>query len=155
MASHYRIDPSRTDLACEFKANPTGPQASSCNEYSTACTGGGSKDAMRSWSWSHTRSGCWRACRGCVGSRSSTCRRRLDDPGVRADLVFFETGAGGAVFSTGSIAWCGSLFHYDYDNNVSQITGNVLRRFLEPTPFDPAPHASATGHEEPRGLPHA
>ena len=45
--------------------------------------------------------------------------------------------AGGAVFSTGSIAWCGSLSHNGYDNNVARITGNVLRRFLDPTPFRP------------------
>ncbi len=55
---------------------------------------------------------------------------------VRADLAFFETPAGGAVFSTGSIAWCGSLSHNDYTNNVARITGNVLRRFLDPTPFE-------------------
>ena len=54
---------------------------------------------------------------------------------MRADIVFFETPNGGAVFSTGSIAWCGSLSHNGYDNNVSRITGNVLRRFLDPTPF--------------------
>jgi N,N-dimethylformamidase len=54
---------------------------------------------------------------------------------VRADLAFYETPAGGAVFSTGSIAWCGSLSHNNYANNVARITGNVLRRFLDPTPF--------------------
>ena len=54
---------------------------------------------------------------------------------VRADLAFFETPSGGAVFSVGSIAWCGSLSHHNYDNNVSRITGNVLRRFRDPTPF--------------------
>lgn len=54
---------------------------------------------------------------------------------VRADMVFFETESGGAVFSTGSIAWCGSLSHNDYDNNVSRITGNVLKRFVDPEPF--------------------
>jgi N,N-dimethylformamidase len=54
---------------------------------------------------------------------------------VRADLAFFETPAGGAVFSAGSIAWCGSLSHNGYDNNVSRITANVLRRFLDPAPF--------------------
>jgi N,N-dimethylformamidase len=57
------------------------------------------------------------------------------DPLVRADLVFFETADGGAVFSTGSIAWSGSLSHDGYDNNVARITGNVLRRFVDPTPF--------------------
>lgn len=54
---------------------------------------------------------------------------------VRADLAFYETPSGGAVFSTGSIAWCGSLSHNGYDNNVARITGNVLRRFLDPAPF--------------------
>ena len=55
---------------------------------------------------------------------------------VRADIVFFETLSGGAVFATGSIAWCCALSHNDYDNNVSRLTGNVLRRFLDPRPFD-------------------
>jgi hypothetical protein len=55
---------------------------------------------------------------------------------VRADIVFFETAAGGAVFSTGSIAWCCALSHNGYHNNVSRLTGNVLRRFLDPKPFD-------------------
>ncbi|MGE0820816.1 MAG: N,N-dimethylformamidase beta subunit family domain-containing protein [Candidatus Binatia bacterium] len=48
---------------------------------------------------------------------------------VRADMVYFECPNGGAVFSTGSIAWCGSLSYNKYDNNVSRITDNVLRRF--------------------------
>ena len=56
-------------------------------------------------------------------------------PLVKADLVFYETAAGGAVFSTGSIAWAGSLSHNGYDNNVSRITRNVLDRFLDRTPF--------------------
>ena len=50
--------------------------------------------------------------------------------GVRADMVYFETPNDGAVFSTGSINWCASLSHNSYDNNVSKITANVLRRFL-------------------------
>jgi N,N-dimethylformamidase len=59
----------------------------------------------------------------------------IEDPRVRADMVFFETPNGGAVFSTGSIAWAGSLGHNGYDNNVARITGNVLRRFLDPKPL--------------------
>jgi N,N-dimethylformamidase len=59
----------------------------------------------------------------------------LDNPLVRAELVFFETPAGGAVFATGSIAWAASLCHQGYRNNVAQITGNVVRRFLDPSPF--------------------
>ena len=53
---------------------------------------------------------------------------------VRADMVFFETANGGGVFSVGSITWCGALAHNDYDNNVSRITENVLRRFAAPNP---------------------
>jgi len=52
----------------------------------------------------------------------------------RADMVFFETPSGGAVFSTGSIGWCAALSHREYDNNVSRITENVLRRFLSEAP---------------------
>lgn len=58
-----------------------------------------------------------------------------EHPLVRADMVFYETAAGGAVFSTSSIAWGGSLSHNGYDNNVSKITGNVLKRFLDVSPF--------------------
>ena len=54
---------------------------------------------------------------------------------VRADLAFGEMPAGGALFATSSIAWCGALSHNNYDNNVSKITANVLKRFLDPTPF--------------------
>ena len=57
------------------------------------------------------------------------------NPNLRADLVFFETPGGGAVFSTGSIAWLGSLSRNGFDNNVAKLTGNVLRRFLAPDPF--------------------
>jgi N,N-dimethylformamidase len=56
-------------------------------------------------------------------------------PFVRADMVFYETPKGGAVFSTSSIAWAGALAHNGYDNNVSRITENVIRRFLDPTPL--------------------
>jgi len=54
---------------------------------------------------------------------------------VRADMVFFETLNGGAVFSTGSIAWTASLSWNGYHNTVSRITENVLRRFLSDAPF--------------------
>jgi len=54
---------------------------------------------------------------------------------VRADMVFFETESGGAVWSTGSITYCGSLLYNSGRNNVARITANVLRRFLDETPF--------------------
>ncbi len=48
---------------------------------------------------------------------------------IRADMVYFETPNGGAVFSVGSITFCGSLFHDGYRNNISRIIDNVVRRF--------------------------
>ena len=67
------------------------------------------------------------------------------DPRIHADLVFYETASGGAVFSTGSIAWAGALSHNGFSNNVATITGNVLRRFCDPEPFEapPAPKQRA------------
>jgi N,N-dimethylformamidase len=59
-----------------------------------------------------------------------------ESPLVRADMVFFETGAGGAVFSVGSINWLASLATYAYANNVARITENVLQRFLDPALFE-------------------
>lgn len=61
-----------------------------------------------------------------------------------ADMVFFETPNGGAVFSTGSISWAASLAHNDYANDVSRITENVVRRFADPAPFPPPPHGSGS-----------
>ncbi|HET6619474.1 MAG TPA: N,N-dimethylformamidase beta subunit family domain-containing protein [Dongiaceae bacterium] len=56
-------------------------------------------------------------------------------PMVKADMVFFETPQGGGVFSVSSISWAGALAHNGYDNNVSRITENVVRRFLDPKPL--------------------
>ena len=54
---------------------------------------------------------------------------------IRADMTFFETPAGGAVFSTGSITFCRSLLSHGSDNDVSRLMANVFRRFLDPEPF--------------------
>ena len=62
------------------------------------------------------------------------------NPRVRSEMVFYETPNGGAVFSVGSISYCGSLAHNNYDNNVSRLTGNVLRRFAADGPFSPPRH---------------
>jgi N,N-dimethylformamidase len=48
---------------------------------------------------------------------------------VRADMVCFSNERGGAVFSVGSIAWAGAMAWNGYDNEVSQLTWNVLRHF--------------------------
>lgn len=48
---------------------------------------------------------------------------------IRAEIVYFETRKGGAVFSTGSITFCGSLSHNGYANPISRMLENVVRRF--------------------------
>jgi N,N-dimethylformamidase len=50
---------------------------------------------------------------------------------IRADLTFFETPENGAVFSTGSITFCGSLPTNNFENDCSRLLGNVLDRFLD------------------------
>ena len=54
----------------------------------------------------------------------------------------------GAVFSTGSIAWSGSLATDKYDNDVAKLTTNVLLRFAQPEPFEVPEDV-----EGPKGLP--
>ena len=49
---------------------------------------------------------------------------------IRADIVYFDTPKGGAVFSTGSITFCGSLPWNGGHNNISRMTENVIRGFL-------------------------
>ena len=50
---------------------------------------------------------------------------------IRADMTYVEKPRGGAVFSVGSITYCGSLPHNKFDNDVSRLTFNVLNRFGE------------------------
>ena len=50
---------------------------------------------------------------------------------IRADMTYIEKPRGGAVFSVGSITYCGSLPHDKFDNDVSRLTFNVLNRFGE------------------------
>jgi N,N-dimethylformamidase len=55
---------------------------------------------------------------------------------IHADIVIFpstEDGEGG-VFSTGSITFCGSLSHDNYNNNISKLMVNVLNRFRSEKP---------------------
>lgn len=48
---------------------------------------------------------------------------------IRADMIYYETPAGGAVYSSSSITFCGSLPHNGFDNNISQLLLNVVSRF--------------------------
>ena len=49
-----------------------------------------------------------------------------NDPEIHADMIYFETPAGGAVFATGSIAYFGALLVDGGDNNASRALRNVL-----------------------------
>jgi N,N-dimethylformamidase len=60
-----------------------------------------------------------------------------DDPDIRADLTFFETASGGAVFSTGSIGFAAALGGSEETSDIARIADNALRRFLDPRPFLP------------------
>lgn len=61
------------------------------------------------------------------------------NPDIHADITFFETPGGGAVFSTGSIAYAGSLAWNGFDNNLFRLTTNVLNRFKNATRFPMPP----------------
>lgn len=53
-----------------------------------------------------------------------------------ADMTFFETAAGGAVFSVGSMTFVGALSWDHYRSSLADLLRNVLTRFLDPAPFD-------------------
>ncbi|WP_210190580.1 N,N-dimethylformamidase beta subunit family domain-containing protein [Ensifer sp. 1H6] len=50
--------------------------------------------------------------------------------GISANIVYGKSETGGGLFAVGSITFCGSLSHNKYDNNVSRLLENCLRRFL-------------------------
>jgi N,N-dimethylformamidase len=53
---------------------------------------------------------------------------------MRGEIVYFDTPSGGAVFSVGSITFCGSLWHNGgFTGPVSRLLENVVRHFLEET----------------------
>jgi N,N-dimethylformamidase len=48
---------------------------------------------------------------------------------VRAEIVYFVRPGGGAVFSVGSITFCGSLWRNGFEGPVSRLLYNVVERF--------------------------
>jgi N,N-dimethylformamidase len=59
-----------------------------------------------------------------------------EHPSVRGDITYFSSKNGGAMFSSSSMTWCASLSWNDYQNNVSQLTANVLRKFATDGPVE-------------------
>lgn len=62
----------------------------------------------------------------------TTIPGQSDQELIHSDIVFFETPNNGAVFSVGSITYCGSLLTNGGDNDISRLTKNVLDRFADP-----------------------
>lgn len=66
-------------------------------------------------------------------SHIATISGETADALKRAEIVHFETPGGGAVFATGSITWCGSLWQDGaFQGPVSRIMENVVARFSTP-----------------------
>lgn len=64
---------------------------------------------------------------------------------VRADLTLFTTASGGAVFSTGSIAWGQALPCPGPGNAISRITSNVLAAFVGEAALPRFPRSGSRG----------
>lgn len=47
---------------------------------------------------------------------------------LRADMIYYTLPGGGSVFSVGSITFCGSLPHNNFDNSVSHLLENIITR---------------------------
>ncbi|RMB82627.1 N,N-dimethylformamidase beta subunit family domain-containing protein [Streptomyces shenzhenensis] len=62
------------------------------------------------------------------------------NPRVRSDVVLVPRDGGGAVFSTGSIAFAGALYDLGGHTEIGRLFGNVLDRFCGDDPvLDPMP----------------
>jgi hypothetical protein len=48
---------------------------------------------------------------------------------ARGEIVYFDTPSGGAVFSVGSITFCGSLWRNGFEGPISRVLENVVLRF--------------------------
>jgi N,N-dimethylformamidase len=63
-------------------------------------------------------------------SHLSTVTGENPDEVRKGEIVYFDTPSGGAVFSAGSITFCGSLWREGaFDGPVSRLLENVVRRF--------------------------
>jgi len=61
----------------------------------------------------------------------TTIPGQSDQELIHSDIVFFETPNNGAVFSVGSITYCGSLLTNGGENDISRLTKTVLDRFAD------------------------
>ena len=59
-------------------------------------------------------------------SHFATRDRRDPSTLLRAEMIYYESGQGGSVFSVGSITFCGGLSHTGYRNDISTLLRNYL-----------------------------
>jgi N,N-dimethylformamidase beta subunit-like protein/tachylectin len=64
--------------------------------------------------------------------------------GYTGNMTYYDTAAGGFVFSVGSISFCGSV---PVDTNLAKIVKNALNACLAPAPLIRIPVATGTGVE--------
>ena len=60
----------------------------------------------------------------------SNIKHLPEDEILQADMVYFEVPGGGSVFSTGSITFCGSLPWNNYNNNISKLLENIIKKSI-------------------------
>ena len=60
----------------------------------------------------------------------SNIKHLPEDEILQADMVYFEVPGGGSVFSTGSITFCGSLPWNNFNNNVSKLLENIIKKSI-------------------------
>jgi len=60
----------------------------------------------------------------------SNIKHLPDDEILHADMVYFKVPGGGSVFSTGSITFCGSLPWNNFNNNVSKLLENIIKKSI-------------------------
>lgn len=61
-------------------------------------------------------------------SHIATISGESEEALIRAEILYWETPAGGTVLSVGSITFCGSLFQADKTKSVAAIIRNYLKR---------------------------
>jgi N,N-dimethylformamidase len=82
-------------------------------------------DTVQEWPWGEGRT----VLLAHASSPGFVAGRRMP-VALGADLALTTWPNGGAVFAAAAVTWTGSLSHNGYNNDVSRITENVLRRFL-------------------------
>lgn len=85
-------------------------------------------DAALEWEWG---AGVERAVLARAENAAFLEPQRLPSPQPSSDIALTCFPSGGTVLAAGSVTWSGSLSWNGYDNNVSRLSENVLRRFID------------------------